>query len=166
MSRDATLFGIVMSIVLAIAALSIGIFERHSAEQTVETDDETLFERVDHIQEGWQRANALAKSILERTGKMQETQFEMKKNHDRMRWDLDDLMLSVNFRPIEAPELTSQPKNTVIVSKDYPKDRLPWGVIVDDKRPESKRGPILYMSVPVDDRLEERTYPSVVDENK
>lgn len=55
-----------------------------------------------------------------------------------LRWDMDDLRLR-NRSPDELAEALKagkdHPESTVVVSQDYPKWRLPYGVYIDDQRP-------------------------------
>lgn len=55
-----------------------------------------------------------------------------------LRWEIDDLKLR-NRSPEELAEAQKagkdHPESSVVVSKDYPKWRLPYGVYIDDERP-------------------------------
>jgi len=80
-----------------------------------------------------------------------------------LRWDVDDLLI-LNRPDDGKPENLANPKsNTVIVSGDYPEDRIPAGVKIDDQRPPDKRGRMLYLSVKLKNGKEERVYPPVVE---
>lgn len=94
---------------------------------------------------------------------------------DALRWEIDDLKLRTRTHEEMAEALKIaplSPESCVVVSADYPKDRLPYGVRVDDRRPkevqeEDRKKGRLYMWLGVDlgNGKELRTYMTKIDYN-
>lgn len=94
---------------------------------------------------------------------------QLREQVNNLRWDMDDLRIQCRteeelaFAKKISP---NDPWNTVEVSHDYPKIRLPYGVKVVDERPKEiqdaarAKGEMLYMwlEVPLENGRERRVY--------
>lgn len=139
-----------------LAAIRSDVNAHEKTIEAAKTERAELVADFERVREGWTRANALAKSMLERQGDQQEKLQEL-------RWEFADLLIAHQRNTKDAVGNEAHPENTVIVQKGYPNERIPFGVVIDDQRPAEKRLKMHYLSVDLGNGLEKRVYPEVVE---